>query len=143
MDWTSIASIATSVGVFVAAWRIRESRKLSMASFEDSFDQQYRILSHEIPVDALIGESLEGEVRKKARESIYNYLDLCNEQIYLRMKCRISTERWQEWRSGIKGNLQRTVFQEVWQEVKRNAPETFTFLERLELEKFESDPKNW
>ena len=81
----TIASIATAIGICIVAWQIRESRKLAQTSFEDDLDQQYRNLSMGIPVDALIGKPVDDK-NGKIREIIYNYLDLCNEQIYLRKK---------------------------------------------------------
>ena len=143
MNWDSIASIATAIGVGIAAWQIWESRKLSGALFEDSFDQQYRELSHTIPVNALLGKPLDEGKEDQAREAVYNYLDLCNEQIYQRAKHRISEERWHEWSSGIEVNLGRPFFLCVWNEVKESASGSFSFLERLENEKFTSDPAKW
>lgn len=150
MSFDTLASMATTIGVLigacgvlVAAWEIRQSKKLSEAAFEDSFDQQYRELSHEIPVDALLGQSLDEDKKNQAREAIYNYLDLCNEQVYQRVKKRVSRARWREWSSGIKANLSRPFFNEIWVEVKIEAKGSFSFLERLEQEDFKSDPAKW
>jgi hypothetical protein len=143
MNWEVIASIATAIGVFIAAWQIWESRKLTEATFEDSFDQQYRELIYTIPVNALLGKPLDDGKEDQARETVYNYLDLCNEQIYQRAKDRISKERWNEWSSGIKENLSRPFFLSVWDEVKESASDSFSFLERLENEKFKTDPITW
>jgi hypothetical protein len=143
MNWDNIASIATAIGVCIAAWQIWESRKLSSASFEDSFDQQYRELSYTIPVNAFLGKPLDDGKEGQAREAVYNYLDLCNEQIYQRAKHRISKERWNEWSSGIEENLGRPFFLSVWNEVKKSASGSFSFLEQLENEKFASDPATW
>lgn len=140
MNWDSIASIATAVGVAIAAWQIWESRKLNSASFEDSFDQQYRELSFSIPVDALLGKELDKDKQDIAREAVYNYLDLCNEQIYQRSKRRVSQERWHEWVLGIEHNLSRPFFKQVWEEVKEASPGAFSFLEALEKAQFRIDP---
>ena len=110
MSWDTLAAVATAIGVGIAAWQIREGRKLSQTSFEDSLDQQYRTLSREIPVDALIGKEVPDDKKKETRELIYNYLDLCNEQIYLRKRKRVSKERWEDWCSGIKENLNKNAF---------------------------------
>ncbi|MFT5610752.1 MAG: hypothetical protein ACI9WC_001952 [Arenicella sp.] len=150
MDLTTLTSLATTIGVLIGAcavligaWEIRQSKKLSEAQFEDSFDQQYRELSHEIPVDALLGKSLDEGKKNQAREAIYNYLDLCNEQVYQRVKKRVSQARWHEWSSGIKANLNRPFFNEIWEEVKIESKGSFSFLERLEQEDFKSDPAKW
>ena len=77
------------------------------------------------------------------REIIYNYLDLCNEQTYLRQKKRISKNRWKEWNDGIKDNLAKPAFKEVWDEIKEKAPTTFTALDLLEKGEFKIDPAKW
>ncbi|WP_394168349.1 hypothetical protein [Saccharospirillum alexandrii] len=143
MDLNSIASAATAAGVLIATWQIWQSRKLAGASFEDSYDQQYRELMYRVPVDALLGKKLNGDSHKEAREAIYNYLDLCNEQVYQRSKRRVSKARWAEWKSGIKDNLEKSLISGIWCEVKSNVPGSFSFLERLEQSEFESDPVRW
>ncbi len=143
MDWSTIASAATALGVLLAAWQIRESRRLSQVSFEDSLDRQYRDLAMQIPVDALLGKSIAMDERLRIREVIYNYLDLCNEQVLLRKRRRISRLRWGEWCEGIAANLRKPVFAEVWEEIKTDAPSEFTGLTWLEKGGFRNDPANW
>lgn len=138
-----ITSFATAAAVLVAAWQIRESRKYSVTAFEDSLDKQYREIIMQIPVDALIGKNITPEDQAYARENVFNYLDLCNEQIYLRRKKRISKSRWVDWNEGIKGNLQKPIFQKVWAEVMEEAPGEFTDLTKLENNSFDSDPAQW
>ena len=140
-NWDTLASIATAIGVGVAAWQIRESKKLSQSSFEDSLDQQYRNLVMKIPVDALLGKPIPADEMKKVREIIYNYLDLCNEQAFLRKKNRISLTRWTDWNDGIKENLNRLAFKEVWEEVKKESPSSFSSLSQLEQCNFKTDPR--
>jgi hypothetical protein len=95
----NIASIATAIGVAFAAWQIFQTHRLAQTTFEDSLDQQYRSLAMLIPVNALIGKSIPENEKKEVREIIYNYLDLCNEQIYLRVKNRVTENRWKDWQS--------------------------------------------
>jgi len=140
MNWTDIGSIATAVGVLLGVWQIRQNAKLNRASYEDSFDQQYRSLAMDIPVDALIGKHIPDNERIRVRELIYNYLDLSNEQIYLRSRKRISKATWRDWSTGIKENIERPAFAAVWNEIKAESPGTFSFLEALEKEDFRIDP---
>ena len=140
-DWDTVAAVATAVGVAFAAWQISESRKLSQSAFEDSLDQQYREIAHGIPVDALIGH--DNPVEPETRELVYNYLDLCNEQRFLRKKNRVTQETWQDWCSGIKAHLEKPTFKAVWNEVREQSPGSFSFLERLVEESFLSDPRTW
>ena len=71
MSLDTIASIATALGVFFAAWQILQNKKISQNSFEDNLDQQYRQLAMAIPVDALIGEPI-SKNKEELREIIYN-----------------------------------------------------------------------
>ena len=141
MIWDTIAAVATAIGVAVAAWQIRESRKLAQSTFEDTLDQQYRELAHGIPVDALLGKDI--DVDSETRELIYNYLDLCNEQVFLRKKNRITKETWKDWSAGIATHLSKPAFKSVWQEVKEHASESFTFLEQFEDQGQPADPLDW
>lgn len=141
MEWNTVAAIATAIGVCIAAWQFRESVKLTQSTFEDSLDQQYRALIKDIPVDALIGKEVIDSKKDETRELIYNYLDLCNEQIFLRKRNRISKETWLDWCAGMKSNLEKTAFKDVWSEVKMKS--NFSFLEELEKTKYNSDPVTW
>lgn len=143
MNWDTIAALATAFGVAAAAWQINESRKLTQSSFEDSLDQQYRELAYGIPVDALIGKAVDESKKTRTRELIYNYLDLSNEQIFLRQKNRVSKDTWRDWCSGMQAHLQKVEFKRVWVEVKTDSPGSFSFLERLEMEEFKNDPRGW
>lgn len=136
---TFFAVVIAAIGVLVTAKQLSLSRKLAQTTFEDSIDQQYRLLARDIPVDILIDECK--EVDERYRELIFNYLDLCNEQIYLRAKERVSHERWQDWCTGIEENLSKESFKSVWEEVKSKA--SFTYLNRLEDDQFSTDPKDW
>lgn len=143
IDWSLIASIATAVGVLVAAYGLRESRQIAQTEFEDSLDQQYRELAKDIPVDALIGKIVTSDKKEFTRELIYNYLDLCNEQLFLRKKKRVRLDTWLDWSAGIKSHLEKVEFQTVWQEIKTESSGTFSFLEKLEQRKFVGDPAQW
>lgn len=143
MNWDTLASLATALGVGIAVWQLHENAKMTQSTFEDSLDQQYRALSMAIPVDALIGKAVPEERKEAVRELIYNYLDLSNEQVFLRQRNRISKDTWRDWCVGIKSNLQKTAFREVWVEIKEEAPGSFSFLEKLEKHDFAVDPRKW
>ena len=143
IDWNSLVSITTAIGVLVAAFQLRTSSKIAQSEFEDAIDQQYRDLARGIPVDALIGKCVAEDKKELTRELIYNYLDLCNEQIFLRRKKRIRKDTWVDWCTGMESNLSKKEFAKVWLEIKTESPKTFTFLERLEKDKFIGDPLKW
>jgi hypothetical protein len=148
IDWnivssvaTAIGSLATALGVCFGAWQIKVGKDQAQATFEDSLDQQYRSLSMELPVNVLIGNPVEDSNRNKVRELIFNYLDLANEQVYLRAKGRISQHTWASWSKGIEVHLTKPAFDEVYTEIRDKCD--FTYLNRLVDCEFESDPKTW
>jgi len=143
IDWNSIVSIFTAIGVLLAAFQLRVSSKIAQSEFEDSIDQQFRELAKGIPVDALIGKEVSAEKKELTRELIYNYLDLCNEQTFLRKNNRVRKGTWRDWCLGIESNLKKVEFNNVWAEIKREAPTTFSFLEQLEKSDFKQDPAKW
>ena len=143
IDWNMVTSVATAIGVGIAAWQLWESRKLSASAFEDSFDEKYRQLAYSIPVEALLSKKVGLSKRSIAREWVYNYLDLSNEQVYLRKKHRVSYDRWIEWSKWMQQHLKRPFFKEVLEEVEQDSLETFSYLERLINEDFKTDPAKW
>lgn len=143
IDWNTIASIATAVLVGVGVWEIRAGSHIAQSEFEESLDRQYRELARDIPVDALIGGMVPKTQWPETRELIYNYLDLCNEQVFLRKKNRIRKDTWRDWCAGMRSHLEKPAFLKVWNEVKSAAPRSFAYLERLEANAFRSDPKRW
>lgn len=138
---TGVGSLATAIGIIFGAWQIRISKKQSQAEFEDQLDQQYRAISMLLPVDILIGKNVEEANRIEVRELIFNYLDLTNEQVYLRAKKRITTITWKSWNAGIKAHLDRPAFSGVYNEIKSKSG--FTYLEQLIDTEFKTDPIDW
>ena len=76
---SALSSIATAIGVGVAAYQLRITRKQSVTTFEDSLTVQYRQVASTLPLKALLGESLVGEEPKEHLKYFYRYFDLCNE----------------------------------------------------------------
>ena len=130
-----IGSIATAVAVLIAAWQVHQNNKLHCADYEDAFDRQYRDLAMIIPMDIFIGKDFEIHPHTpsgyQVREAIFNYFDLCNEQIYQRQKGRISNDTWRDWSAGIRFNMKLPAFDSVWTELMGNVGGTFTYLEQF------------
>jgi len=137
----TISSALTAIGIFVAVKQLCLSRKLAQIAFEHSFDQRYRELIKEIPMNVLL--NVENKAPEdETRELIYNYFDLCNEQVYLKFEKKIKKERWDIWCSGIKDNLDKNQFRIVWNEVTDESKNTFSYLEFLIRKEF-TDPDTW
>ena len=95
------AGIATALGVLFGAGQLMLSRSTSRTSFEDGISRQYRELIKPQLSDALLGP-LEAEERELVAR-YYEYLDLCNEQVFLRMQAACVGEPGLNGSRGSKG----------------------------------------
>ena len=138
-----VVATATVVGVAGGLLGLYFTVKLNRVKFEDSMDKEYRKIIAKIPVDALLSRLVSSKQREQweLRERIYNYLDLCNAQIYLRMIGRVSKRRWEDWRDGIEDHLRKREFADVWKEVKPT--NMLSWLKQLDDDDFQIDPRNW
>ncbi len=143
MNWQAIGSCATALGVIFVGWQIWLSKRQSITAFEDGLSHQYREILKTIPVKALLGQTLTPDEFSKCMDGIYHYLDLSNEQVFLRRSGRISAKTWVNWSDGMKLNLSRQAFAEVWKMVKSQAAGSLSELRKLEDSEFKDDPKHW
>ncbi|WP_144007168.1 hypothetical protein, partial [Pelomonas sp. KK5] len=128
---SALSSVATAVGVAVAAQQLFITREQATTSFEDTLTSQYRTLIERIPVEALFGEPLPPDSQVELLPHFYRYFDLCNEQAFLRQKKRITDKTWENWEDGIKSNMKRPAFAAAWQEVAYRAQGDFEHLREL------------
>jgi hypothetical protein len=94
-QWISaIANCVMAAGVLLVLWQIWLTKKQATTTFEDSMAKEYRELAAKIPTKALIGEDLNDEEYAKTFDEFYHYIDLSNEQVFLRQRNRIGRETW-------------------------------------------------
>lgn len=110
----SVASIATAVGVGIAAWQLRLTKQQEESQFEDSFAEQYRTIAARLPLDALLGRRLSERDLNESLRAFYNYFDLCNEQVFLAKEGRFRDATWDNWRDGIEQHFRRPAFAQAW-----------------------------
>jgi hypothetical protein len=146
MNWieivTLLSSLATTVGVFFAWYQIRRTGDLHRIQFEDSLSREYRELIQRIPVKALLGKELRDDEFNDARPFLFHYLNLTNDQIFLRSKDRVSLDTWIDWRGGIKVNMALPAVARMWSEVEANS-DNFLELRQLIKDGYGGDPKLW
>lgn len=143
IDLQSLAAAATAIGVFFATAQLWMQRGQARTSFEDALSKEYREVAQSLPIAALLGEELSDAGQKDALDEFYRYIDLTNEQIFLRVNGRVSRAAWRNWADGIHANLSRPAFKAAWAEIKTRAPGSFGELRRLEYEAFRIDPRWW
>jgi len=138
-----MASAATAIGVAVAAWQIWLSRRQAVTDFEDQLNREYRALLDQIPLSALLGEDLPEDEYGRALPAFFRYIDLSNEQVFLRVRGRVSRQTWMNWQEGISNNLRKPAFARAWREIAQRAPDSFAELRMLEREDHTTDPRRW
>jgi hypothetical protein len=142
-----IGSVATAVGVIVAAGPLWLARSQARSQFEDGLVTEYRRIASLLPVEALLGAELPTKKLEERLSAFYQYVDLTNEQIYLRQKGRIRRNTWTEWLGGIEGHLARPAFDAAWKRIKLDTgiPDftEYARLRQMVLEAGEKDPRRW
>lgn len=128
---SALSSIATAIGVAVAAYQLLITRRQATTTFEDTLNTQYRQAIERLPIEALFGEPLKEQAQSGLLPHFYRYFDLCNEQAFLFSLGRVSEKTWKNWEEGIKGNMARPAFQAAWNEVARRARGDFELLREL------------
>lgn len=137
------APLLTAAGVLLASLQLWLRYQLAKTRFEDDLAKEYRLLIKEIPVDVLLGKAPRPEQHEMAREQIFNYFDLTNEQVFLRKRGRIRKTTWVEWAEGVECNLRCPLFKEVWAEIRACSPELFVEVRTLIERGYKSDPRTW
>jgi len=110
--------------------------------FENELVSEYRNIVNEIPLEALLSEELSQSEHEQNLPEFYRYIDLSNEQIFLRQENQISEKTWRNWCEGIESNFSKPAFERAWCEVKRRS-DSFCELRKLHGEDFDTDPLLW
>lgn len=139
---SAVANAITAASVALALWQLLVSKRIAQLHFEDALSKEYRDLASRIPTTVFFGKATAEEEHKALRDEFFRYLDLCNEQICLRQRRRISETVWKSWRQGIQSNLALPGFSRAWIEVKERTA-LFEELRKLESAGFTQDPATW
>ncbi len=138
-----ISAVATAIAVVVAAWQLFQTRRQERATFEDALAREFRDVAERIPVKALLGQELLPEELATALPAFYRYVDLCNEQAFLRLNGRVSRATWTNWSSGMRALFRRPAFRGAWEAIKLETGGSFEELRLLDAFDFFSDPRAW
>lgn len=139
----SVATCLMAVGAFLILWQIGETRRQAQTAFEDSLDGAYREIISRLPTSALLNKQLKRKEIDQLLDEFYGYFDLCNQQVFLRQRKRISGDTWKYWADGIRSNLARPAFADAWSIIKSSDTVVFSELRRLETSGFMQDPVEW
>lgn len=146
----ALVVLAATIGVFLTWKQVRLTREQvelrkgqSTAEFENQLAREYRNISRDLPVEALLGDELSNSKQDEYLRGFYSYIDLSNQQVFLRFEGEVSAGTWENWAAGIESHLERVAFEIAWEEIKERSGDNFSELRRLEKEGFDSDPYNW
>lgn len=141
--WISAsAAVLSAGGVFLAFGQLWLARRIAQLQFEDALAREYRDLASRLPTGALLGDALTSDQAQESFDEFFRYIDLSNQQVFLRQRRRVSLRVWESWCAGMSSNLARPAFAHAWAQIKARC-DSFQELRRLEREGFTSDPAEW
>jgi hypothetical protein len=138
-----VTSFVTAIGVLIAAIQIWLTKRIAVSQFEDGFVKEYRSVAAKLPTRALLGEKLTEHELDGHMDEMFQYFDLCNEQIFLRQIKRIQPKTWVFWRDGMKRHFSKPAFSQAWQRIECKRLPEFEELSRMIKCKFSEDPAKW
>ena len=130
-------------GALLIFLQIRQSKLQAKTEFEDGLNSEYGRIIHAIPARALLGKMLSKKQMSQSLDELLSYVDLCNEQAFLRQQNRIGSEPWRFWADGMKSNFSRPAFRQAWEIIKTKLPSDYNELRRLDEKDFQDDPATW
>ncbi len=142
-EFSFLVPYATSLGVAIAMIQLWRTASQAVTTFEDSISKEYREITRRISYKALVGIEMTDNEKDDALNEIYNYMDLCNEQIFLRKTKRIRRSTWGDWQEGMRSNFGLPFFSEASDEILERLPTTFNELRRVRDSGYRTDPRKW
>ncbi len=140
------AAGATAFGVILAGFALLLQRGQMRTQFEDAVVEQYRqLIKPDLVIDVLLKvvlEKLPSDERERMHH-IYLYLDLCNEQVFLRAIGRVSRSTWKiQWSDGIRENVQKNeIISKAWETIQ-DKTDHFRELRAFQRRGWD-DPRTW
>ena len=112
MTLADVASVATAVGLFAIFYQLGLTRRQLRAGFEQTFVDRYLAIAARIPLELILGET--ARLDAASERALYDYFELCEEELYYRRGGRVSRGTWLEWWDGIALNFMRPGFRAAW-----------------------------
>jgi hypothetical protein len=106
----NIPSIATGIGVFLAAYQLRQAKRTLREGFERSFVERYERIIAGIDLEIILQGASPDLTNPTMRRAFFDYFELCEEELYFRSYRRVSTATWRDWWYGIRLHLQNDAF---------------------------------
>ncbi|GLZ51347.1 hypothetical protein Acsp07_09640 [Actinomycetospora sp. NBRC 106378] len=128
----NISAVVTAVGVVLAALSIRAAQRQRLRSFEAFYVQRYWSLMDSMSLAALRLEA-DYKLRTRDEKAVRSYIRLCEDECELREKGWITDATWKIWADGMKVQLEREPFAQVWKDVcAQQGAYQYQLLQRLQ-----------
>jgi hypothetical protein len=125
-----IALIVTAVGVLAAVFGLRQSNRERLRQFEAMYVQRYWSILDQLSLGAL-GMSASDSVSADDKKAIRAYLFLCEDELEMRGRGYIADSTYRIWSEAAKAQLEQPMFQEVWNQLTKEATFPYQHLNAL------------
>ena len=100
--------------------QLRLQNEQTRLNFFAEYTKRYQEIMWQLPSDIFNDDfdlkKLANEEQEKIKKNILIYFDLCSEEFYLHENEKIDHDVWKEWEEGIKFNMRKPAFNEIWKE---------------------------
>jgi hypothetical protein len=142
IEISTFVRLATPISVTIVAYQVWQRGRQFTTQFEDDLDEKYRNVIYDLPLESLLDSSDSEEEYAGCLKDYYKYVELCNHQIFLRKKGRITKSTWDDWSNGIDSNFNRTDFEAAWEDINKET-ESFQELRQYLNPDYPDDPRYW
>jgi hypothetical protein len=145
LSLSDIAALATAGGVVLVVVQLILGRRDARTALEDDLAGEYRQLAASLPPAAFFDKEDPANACPPFQEHLreyVRYIDLSNQQVFLRMERRIRRRTWFLWRDGMHDNFDRTSFKNAWVYVRTYSPKSYDELASVYAD-WKRDPAWW
>jgi len=123
---SDIALIVTALGVIGVMFGLRQSYRERLRQFESLYVERYWKILDQLSLAAVKASSA-ASVSPEDEKAIRNYILLCEDELQMRRGGYISDSTYTVWADGMREQLRRPMFKEIWAEVVEEVKAHRTF----------------
>ncbi len=117
VGWGDVPSIATGVGVLLAAYQLRQAKRSLREGFERTFVDRYERIVSGVDLDVLLGHMPPDLDNPSTKRAFFDYFELCEEELYYRSFRRVSSSTWRDWWYGMRLAFQNESFVDAFESI--------------------------
>ena len=106
LSWNDFAAAATAVGVLLAVYQLSLTRRDLRGTFEQNFVDRYNAIAANIDLLLLIEAKPVPLADTATARALFDYFDLCEEQLYYSARRKVSRGTWTDWWIGMSSTLE-------------------------------------